>query len=474
MTGILGGLIGSFKTAVVGLVNKYFISVQSSTPKYTLSSVAVDSNQNTYYATYGGSTERSGFLLLKKAKDGSIVWVKNISSGYTASGPGDAIYGIKIIGSDLWAWGSMRVDPSRGNDTWIIKFDLNGSIVSQWYQNWNTGSVYVDLINFEIDSSGYFHLTFSESYLKSSGYYDLIFTSNLSVSAVKKRDYSFGSPNQILSRPSDGTVFYSVNDIGNWINLVTPGTAPTTDTKYSYTTTDASAYPTQNNRVSKFIFDSSGNIYVLSYVVTTSSIPNPSYFLISKFNTSLVNQWTRKIASSTSSINAGTVPRSLAIDSSANIYILLQYTSSTYATILKYNSSGTLQWKSRLAFTSGGTSQTPPGGNLIVDSNNDLIWQGNYGSGTVDGVILKIKPDGSLANGTARTIPGTSPAIAVTISTDSTYIDSTYASTVAFTSSSTSYIGYSGASYAYTTTMPYSITNTDVTASYTENIYSTT
>ena len=473
MSGILGGLIGSFKTAVVGLVNKYFISVQSSTPKYTLSSVAADSNQNTYYATYSGSTTRTGFLLLKKAKDGSVVWAKNISTGYTTGGPGDAINGIKIIGSNLWAWGTMRLAGSitPGSNSWLIKFDLNGNIVSQWYQNWSDSSLTSEIINFEIDSSGYFHMTFFNTFDKSSGYYDLILNSSLV--AVKQRTYSIGNPYQINSRPSDGTVFYSVNNNGTGFNLVTPGTAPTSDTRYLYTTTDPSAYSSSGNNIKKFIFDSSGNIYILSYVVTTISVPYPSYFLISKFNTSLTHQWTKKIASGTSGVNHNTYAISLAIDSSANIYILL-LNLGNYAIILKYNSSGTLQWKSRLTFTLGGTVQNPPTGNLIVDSNDDLIWQGGYGGGSNDGLILKIKSDGSMANGTARTITGTSPALIVTIAADTTYLDSAYTYTPAFSSPPSGYIYYQNYTAAFTTTMPYTVTNTDITSSYTENIYSTT
>jgi hypothetical protein len=79
-----------------------------------------------------------------------------------------------------------------------------------------------------------------------------------------------------------------------------------------------------------------------------------------------------------------------------------------------------------------------------------------------------------MADNSLRTIPGTSPALAVRITADTTYTDSAYSYATAFSAPPSGYITYQNFTAAFTTTMPYTVTNTDITASYTENGYLTT
>ena len=113
--------------------------------------------------------------------------------------------------------------------------------------------------------------------------------------------------------------------------------------------------------------DSASNLYL-----TGNLLSNDSAFLI-KYNSSGTLQWQRKMSISTFFVKA----YSLAIDSSNNIVVSGQYSTSstTPSFVIKYNSSGTLQWQR--GFT-GPTSATNNLNYAGVDSSGNVYLSGIY------------------------------------------------------------------------------------------------
>ena len=90
--------------------------------------------------------------------------------------------------------------------------------------------------------------------------------------------------------------------------------------------------------------DSNNNCYVGGIYGTSTT------GFISKYNSSGVLQWQRKLSQNGSSYGYG-----IALDSSNNVFITGQLTDSTRSNMLvaKYNTSGTLQWQRNLYENSG-------------------------------------------------------------------------------------------------------------------------
>lgn len=121
---------------------------------------------------------------------------------------------------------------------------------------------------------------------------------------------------------------------------------------------------------SDVVVDSSNNIYVAvttdsNYSPVASSIKNEGNILVLKYNSSGVIQWQREIGTSYSSGPNGNLG-GIAVDSSDNVYVTgtqIGYSQSSTAfqkyILVKFNSSGTHQWTERLQgyYTSNVTAQ---------------------------------------------------------------------------------------------------------------------
>lgn len=142
--------------------------------------------------------------------------------------------------------------------------------------------------------------------------------------------------------------------------------------------------------------DSSGNSYV-AFGALDSSI---NVVVVMKYNASGVLQWQRKIAPPAGGgggVWATGMPHSVALDSTgANVHIVMEYTpdsaSNSRFLIVKYNSSGTLQWQR--AF--GGTTANEIPTTLFVDSSGNVYAGGNTYSGSRTSIVVKYNSSGTL------------------------------------------------------------------------------
>ena len=120
----------------------------------------------------------------------------------------------------------------------------------------------------------------------------------------------------------------------------------------------------------KVALDSSGNFYVSGY--TTTGTDGYYQFLIIKCNSSGTIQWSRKFGA-----NGGhDSSYGVALDSSGNPHVMGGISNGPYGNsdivVLKYNTSGTLQWKQVL----GGSNHDNGLGGIALDSSGN-IYIGN-------------------------------------------------------------------------------------------------
>ena len=138
--------------------------------------------------------------------------------------------------------------------------------------------------------------------------------------------------------------------------------------------------------------DSSGNTYGIGYTTSAGQGTFAQYF--AKWNSSGTVQWQRTL--SMSGQHAG---HDVALDSSGNVYICgesdLGTLNNTNLTLAKYNSSGTFQWVRYLR----GSSYGEIGEAVAVDSNDDIYVCGrttSLGSGSGDLLLVKYNSSGTV------------------------------------------------------------------------------
>ena len=137
------------------------------------------------------------------------------------------------------------------------------------------------------------------------------------------------------------------------------------------------------------VTDASGNVIVVGYTNAAGEGGDDGF--IAKYNSSGTLQWQRIVGTASSdALNAVTT------DSSGNIYVAGQTIVSNFGTlIMKYNSSGVLQWQR----TIDGASGTDLGFGIGVDSSGNVFVGGqtqSEGLGTRSAHLVKYNSSGTL------------------------------------------------------------------------------
>jgi hypothetical protein len=138
------------------------------------------------------------------------------------------------------------------------------------------------------------------------------------------------------------------------------------------------------------VHPSTGNIYIAGDNGESSS----SSLSVVKLDTNGTLQWQRRYANPTSGWNSEGF--GVALDSSENVYISgeMQVVSggSGHSVILKFNSSGTLQWQRRL----GGPSDTCNASGIAVDPSGNCYITGLAGVSGIRFLVAKYNTSGTL------------------------------------------------------------------------------
>jgi hypothetical protein len=173
---------------------------------------------------------------------------------------------------------------------------------------------------------------------------------------------------------------------------------------------------TKNVSSSESISDSSGNVYVVGSTGATGGGQIDAY--IAKYNSSGVIQWQRVLGNA----SYNDIPYSMTVDSSSNVYIVgySEVTVNlTQILIVKYNSSGTIQWQKSLVYNYAPGLGIALGLSVTTDSSSNVYITGQTYLGTTpsyDIPIVKMDSSGAITwqrqIGTASTIQAGS-AIAV-------------------------------------------------------------
>jgi hypothetical protein len=144
--------------------------------------------------------------------------------------------------------------------------------------------------------------------------------------------------------------------------------------------------------------DSSGNVYSGGISRVTGQSSSGQAYLV-KYNSSGTLQWQKSFWSTGGSSFASSI-KSLAVDSSANIYVTgdLQLSTSpanSPAYVAKFNTSGTRQWDTRIYSTSNDAT----GSGLVLDSSANVYVAGQVqraGSSYYDGFLIKFNSAGTV------------------------------------------------------------------------------
>ena len=139
-----------------------------------------------------------------------------------------------------------------------------------------------------------------------------------------------------------------------------------------------------NQTARSLAVDSSGNVYVFGESTSSGAFS----FQIAKYSTSGVIQWQQTLGGSVADIGY-----SVALDSSGNVYVCgSSFPSTQDIEIAKYNSSGAIQWQRKLA----GTGQDY-GRSITLDSSGNIYVSGySNSSGTYDLQIAKCDTSGAI------------------------------------------------------------------------------
>jgi len=164
--------------------------------------------------------------------------------------------------------------------------------------------------------------------------------------------------------------------------------------------------------------DSAGNAYVGGTSVNQVSGYGYDMILL-KFNSSGTNQW--GVRYGYNSPFGSEYIRSISFDSSDNVYCCGNTYSPTdsqyYATAMKFNSSGTLQWQRQYGPLAGGGTQFYCG--ATFPSSGNFYVTGYYDTGSANGrsaVLVKYNSSGTVQ--WQRKLTGGSSMIAFTVSVD--------------------------------------------------------
>jgi hypothetical protein len=148
--------------------------------------------------------------------------------------------------------------------------------------------------------------------------------------------------------------------------------------------------------LSVVVEQSTGDFYVGGSFLPTSSFPQDFRVLLLKYDSSGTLQWQRSLTPSTSSDQA--TCQDIALDSSGNIYIAGSTptsTSSGQGMLIKYNSSGTLQWQVGLSKATGQSGYN----GITIDSSDNIFVCGislTGIGGTQYGIVAKYDTSGAL------------------------------------------------------------------------------
>ena len=201
-------------------------------------------------------------------------------------------------------------------------------------------------------------------------------------------------------------------------NIYISGTTNDGGTEYTYIAKYDSTFTnvwkrklnTDNNDITtKIALDSSSNVYIAA----STKVGGLRRGVVAKYNSSGTIQWQRLLSPATQQLWLNNI----AVDSSGNVHAIGLHTDNggqASAFLVKYNSSGTIQWQRDWTASSG--SQ---GISVAVDSSGN-VYAGGYGNYGVTNIADLIKFNSSGTKQWHRTLSNTATTIINDLACDAT------------------------------------------------------
>jgi len=198
---------------------------------------------------------------------------------------------------------------------------------------------------------------------------------------------------------------------GGGFSIIAPPPPPSALVYFIETLTNSSGSSINN----AICYDTLGNLYTIGYSPVSGGATQKA--LIVKYDSSGTVQWQRILGSASNEYGKG-----IAVDTSGNVYICGISTDTSgfsYGFAAKYNSSGTLQWQKRYGVTTG-TYQTYFN-SITIDSSGNSYVTGNSNNHptTATGYTVIVKYDTSGTLQWQRSLDGSASDTANAIGIDS-------------------------------------------------------
>lgn len=357
----------------------YWVGLVGDSGGQSANGVAVDSSGNIVSVGTNGIYG----LIAKQDPKGALLWQKNFSVA-----PDQVRFNAVCIdaSNNVIAVGYLTTSPYRAI---VVKLDSSGTIL--WQRGIYGSFTYNNAVSVAVDASG--NIVVGAEIQKSASYADAgIFYFNSSGTIQWQRRLSVvtveGYPRDIAF-DSSGNVYVAGN---YWKN--TGGYSAAFLVKYNSSGTFQwkTGLDVTGNTVNRFWgidVDASGDVYVCGDAAGV--YPDPQDIFVAKYNSSGTLQWARRDAHTSGDNYIG---YDISVAGDGGVYVAGYYKNTLQDTLLlKYNTSGSLQWVRTLY----GSSDDFAFG-IAVTPTNDPVFCGQTtsdGAGGVDCLIAKVPSDGS-------------------------------------------------------------------------------
>ena len=389
-------------TKILDIGAKYFINITGSwgldNVPYDGNAITLDSNDIIYSCGYYREDDGYPYLpnsgwLGQYSQHGKLEWQRSIggSNATTWADPSEIIMDSAVSPDDEYVYvvGHNTAGGIIGNGI-IFKYNKSGTI--QWKKDWGGNTNDQDLNACVTDSSGNLYVAGEHHYTGTSNYQGLVMKLNSSgVIQWQKLLGSRTSFRDMTIDSSDNIYVTGSIDSGPADNLVVKFNSSGSITWQRRLTRGSSNYWESSGAIA---VDSSGNVYITGFSNHDSSTDDQPFLL--KLDSDGIFQWARSMGNYAYSDRSETVT----CDSEGYVYwggIENPGTNNTFnnAVVIKFNSSGSEQWKRKLSVSNKNTYCY----SVKTDLRNDFVCSGNCwvdgGYGTTDQWIARFPGDGT-------------------------------------------------------------------------------
>jgi sugar lactone lactonase YvrE len=335
--------------------------------------ITLDTSANVYVTGYSISGASAVLQTVKYNNSGVVQWQRKLIDSVSNTGAG---YSIAVDSSNnVYAIGYSGTYAIQ-----LVKYDATGAI--QWQRKISgTGSSFGNGIT--VDSSNNVYVV-GQAAVSSVDQWVIAKYNTAGTIQWQRTLATVGGAANEVAVSSSGDIYVvgsgSISSIA-CIQTAKYDSSGTIQWQRTIDSVSSSSSATGNG----IAVDSSGNVYITGYVQSGSGLD----IYTAKYNTSGTIQWQRRLIGAGSSSDFA---HSIALDSSNNVYVAgTTNTSGSYnIQIIKYDTSGTIQWQRSL-------TNTQYAYGIAVDLSGDIYINGySQVTPTASFLIAKLPGDGSL------------------------------------------------------------------------------